>query len=143
MPPPVPKMTREQYEKAISQPFLTRAAKFQIPAALVFVLERSIEIVNFYFIGHNGTIYDMGGCAVGNLLIVILILSIFLGLSSSVGSFISQAYHAQDYELARDYMNKGRAIAVMLSALCLVLFLVSQPLFLAMGMDPELVEKCY
>lgn len=53
------------------------------------MVERGVEIINFFFIGHYGNRYEMGGVTIGNTIIVLMLLSMFLGLGSSVCSFLS------------------------------------------------------
>ena len=109
--------------------------KFQIPAGFMYIVERGVEIINFYFIGHYGTVEEIGGVSIGNTIIILVLLGTLVGLSSTVCSFIAQAYAMENLDLSRDYLNKGRICAVLLVAFSSLIFILCKPLLLCIGLD--------
>ena len=144
MPGPLPpKISKEEYEEEIKKPFYIRAMKFQVPAGLIYLVERGVEIINFYFIGHYGSEEEMGGVTIGNSVIILVLLGTLIGLSITISSFIAQAYSMDNLDLSRDYLNKGRICAVILVTISTLMFILCKPLLLFIGLDSEVVYYAY
>lgn len=123
-------------------PILIEALKIQLPMSLNFILERGTEVVNLIFIGQMGTVAEIGGVSLGNVLIAMLIFTIVLSLNSYTTQMMSKAKQSNNPRLVKDYLNKARIFSICLCTLNSIILTVCKYFLVPLGIDAETAHYC-
>jgi Na+-driven multidrug efflux pump len=67
-------------------------------------------MINTYFVGHLNDPRMLAGAGMGNIIISMICLSVFLGMNGALETFISQAIGSGNLQLCATYLNKGRIL---------------------------------
>ena len=74
------------------------------------VLERMVIITNVIFIGQYGTISEIAGVGIGNLILNLLVQTFVLGINDQQAVYISRGFTTNNKRLMGDYYNKTQII---------------------------------
>lgn len=111
-----------------------------VPNTAAFVLDLLNEVTNAIFIGRTGTDAQLAAVGMGNMMQNCIGLSVGLGLTSALDTFVSQAYGAQQKELCCYYLQRCRVVVTMQLIWMAPLLWYSESILLAMRQDPQVAH---
>jgi MATE family multidrug resistance protein len=114
-----------------------KIVKVAVPTILGQVFALLVIASNTAFIGHLGDSAKLAGVGLGTLYVNIFCQSIILGLNGAVSTFVSQSYGAGNVRKCGIYLNRGRVVAIMAFIPIVMILLMCEKFFLAIGMDPQ------
>jgi len=79
-----------------------------------------IGVINTSFVGHLGDENQVAGVGMASMLINILCLSVLMGMSLALNTFVSQAFGLKEYQLCGVHHNRAR---ILVSAMFLMLII--------------------
>lgn len=68
---------------------LLKIVKIAIPSMMTFFFQFLSELINIYFIGHLNDAHMLAGSGMGNIIISMMVLAVFLGMNGALETFIS------------------------------------------------------
>jgi Na+-driven multidrug efflux pump len=71
---------------------MTRILKLALPSIVALFFQYLAEMINSFFIGHLDDSTLLAGTGMGNIVINMLCISVFLGLNGAIETLVSQAY---------------------------------------------------
>ena len=94
-------------------------------------------MINTYFVGHLNDPSMLAGTGMGNIVINMLCISVFISMNGAIETLVSQAYGTGNLNMCSLYLNRGRVI-VLLAFVPIGLALINtENILLAIGQDPK------
>ena len=113
-----------------------RFLKLSIPTILQCNLMMFPNIVNTVYAGRFNDAAKLAGVGLGNTTLNILCLSIMMGMTGALETFVSQAFGYGNLVLCGVYLNRARLIGTFLFIPLMILLLFSETILLKLGQDP-------
>ena len=115
---------------------LVTIAKIACPSMMTFFFQFLSQMINTYFIGHLNDPRKLAGAGLGDVIIAMLCLSVFMGMNGVLETFISQSIGGGNRHLCVTYLNRGRIIILLVFIpITIVLFKIDKVL-VSLGQDP-------
>ena len=118
--------TRQILKEIISQ---------SIPAFAGSLLGFLQETINLIFIGHLNDPAKIAAVGMGNMIINLCAIGVFLGLNSGLDTLVSQAYGAKKMRLCVLYLQRGRMILLLIIIPIVCIFLNTEKFLKSFGQD--------
>jgi MATE family multidrug resistance protein len=109
--------------------FLTIA----IPTMIMLSFSYLMEITNMYFVGHLDDPTKVVGIGLGNMMTNILITSNIMGINGGIGTLVPQAFGANNLRKCGIYLNRGRALSLIIMIPMTIIMLFTEKILLAIG----------
>lgn len=107
------------------------------------VFERGLDILNIIFIGHYGSKVELAGISVGNILFLMLLMSVLMGVSQSTQGNVAKAFAQENYILCNDYLNKERIFTVLYFTVVAIVLYFSESYLTAFGIHPDVARETF
>ena len=108
--------------------------------SLAFAIQMFLETINMFIIGKLDDTVALAAVGLGNIILIMFIMSLLLGMNTALETLVSQAHGAGHLKLGGEYLNRMRIIlTLMFIPLCICLSF-AEPFLLALGQDQEVVE---
>ena len=104
-----------------------------IPATMALFLGYLPEIINLSMIGQKYDTYSVNAISLCNIIIALLPFTLMYGINGALDTLMSQAYGAQDYELAGHFLNAGRFLMAVIYVPMFVVMLFTGAILRAFG----------
>lgn len=101
------------------------------------------EFINTVFVGHLNEPAKLAGVGLGNMIINIFGMSVFLGMNGALETFVSQAYGNGKLYMCGVYLNRARFI---ISLMFLPMYLVlsqGEAILVSIGQDKEVAHYAF
>jgi len=99
-----------------------------------------MESCNTILIARNGTTLDLAAIGLGNLLVNCTALSVALGISGALDTFVSQAHGAQNYPLVAKYFDQCKLVLIIHTGFCAAVFWIADGLLEGFGVDENVAK---
>jgi len=131
-------MTADKFTRSEqSSPSQIRAeiAKIAFPAILCQFFIFLQEIINLIFVGRLTDKESLIAVGLGNTIINVFILGVYIGLNAALSTFVSQALGSGNTEICGVYLWRGRLIYTIVIILEVPIFLFAKPILVSLGQD--------
>ena len=105
--------------------------------SLAFATQLTIDLINISIIGRVGDTVALAAVSLGNIIIIMFVMSVMQGMNTALETLVSQAYGAGEMRLCGEHLNRMRLILlIMFIPVCLTLTF-SEQILLFLRQDPE------
>jgi len=94
------------------------------------------EVMNLIFIGHLDDSALLAGVGMGNTILSVFGISLFLGLNGALETLVAQAYGSNNLQLCGIYLNRGRFVLLMLNIPVICILLQAETMLVFIGQNP-------
>ena len=116
---------------------MLEVAKLAIPSIIALMFATAAELINTIFVGHLNDPELLVGVGMGNIIIVMLCNSVFLGMNGAIETLVSQAYGSGNFKMCAVYLNRGRMILLLAFIPIILLLINTDHILVALGISAE------
>ena len=103
--------------------------------SMSFATQLTIDLINISIIGRTENPVDLAAVSLGNILVIMFVLSVVQGMSTALETLVSQAYGAQQPLICGEHLNRIRFINFLIFIPISLLLTQSESLLVFLGQD--------
>lgn len=112
---------------------MLKIAKLAFPSMIALLLSYLTELTNSFVVGHLNDPELLAGISLGNIIISMFCISIYLGMNGALETLISQAYGYGNLSVCTIYLNRGRTIMMLTFIPISILLTKADSILIALG----------
>jgi multidrug resistance protein, MATE family len=99
------------------------------------------QIINLIFVGHMNDATLLAGVGMGNLIVSVFGISLFIGLNGALETLVSQAYGNRNLKLCGIYLNRGRFMLLLLNIPIVYILCNAEAILLLLNQDKKVAQN--
>jgi MATE family multidrug resistance protein len=99
------------------------------------------QIINLIFVGHMNDAKLLAGVGMGNLIVSVFGISLFIGLNGALETLVSQAFGNNNMKLCGIYLNRGRFMLLLLNIPIVYILCNAEAILLLLKQDPRVCSN--
>lgn len=115
--------------------------KQAIPGMFCMVVLQLQQIINLIFVGHMNDAKLLAGVGMGNLIVSVFGISLFIGLNGALETLVSQAYGNRNLQLCGIYLNRGRFMLLLLNIPIVYILCNAEAILLLLKQDVKVAAN--
>lgn len=115
--------------------------KQAVPGMFCMVVLQLQQIINLIFVGHMNDAKLLAGVGMGNLLVSVFGISLFIGLNGALETLVSQAYGNRNLKLCGIYLNRGRFMLLLLNIPIVYILCNAEAILLLLKQDVKVAAN--
>jgi len=120
---------------------VTAILKQAIPGMFCMVVLQLQQIINLIFVGHMNDATLLAGVGMGNLIVSVFGISLFIGLNGALETLVSQAYGNRNLKLCGIYLNRGRFMLLLLNIPIVYVLCNAEAILLLLKQDKKVAQN--
>ena len=92
-----------------------------------------LETVNMIIVGKLDNTIDLAAVGLGNVILIMCVLSTLLGMNTALETMVSQAHGAGHMELGGEYLNRMRIILTLMFVPLSLFLAFARPMLVGLG----------
>jgi MATE family multidrug resistance protein len=112
-------------------------AKIALPATITQIFETFHDSINLWYIGQLNDPLLINGIGLGNVVGNLVGYGVIFGLNGAMGTFVSQAVGAKQYETCGVYRNRARLIVTIVFLCLLPVYLQVEKILIFFQIDSQ------